>query len=64
MNISMMFMNVFFFSLHYDSIAEFNEFMKENIFGEKFDCKKYLSERFNVKFGDNEKKRDNSNGND
>lgn len=53
-----------FFSLHYDSIAEFNEFMKENIFGEKFDCKKYLSERFNVKFGDNEKKRDNSNGDD
>lgn len=50
------------FLLHYDSIAEFNEFMKENIFGEKFDCKKYLSERFNVKFGDNEKKRDNSNG--
>lgn len=52
------------FLLHYDSIAEFNEFMKENIFGEKFDCKKYLSERFNVKFGDNEKKRDNSNGDD
>lgn len=51
-----------FFSLHYDSIAEFNEFMKENIFGEKFDCKKYLSERFNVKFGDNEKKRDDRNG--
>lgn len=38
--------------------------LKENIFGEKFDCKKYLSERFNVKFGDNEKKRDNSNGDD
>ena len=52
------------FLLHYDSIAEFNEFMKENTFGEKFDCKKYLSERFNVKFGDNEKKRDNSNGDD
>ena len=62
MNISMMLMNGCFFSLHYDSIAEFNEFMKENIFGEKFDCKKYLSERFNVKFGDNEKKRDDSNG--
>ena len=40
------------------------DFMKENIFGEKFDCKKYLSERFNVKFGDNEKKRDYSNGDD
>ena len=64
MNISMMLMNGCFFLLHYDYIAEFNEFMKENIFGEKFDCKKYLSERFNVKFGDNEKKRDNSNGDD
>lgn len=59
-----MFMNGSFFSLHCGSISEFDEFMKENIFGEKFDCKKYLSERFNVKFGDNEKKRDNGNGDD
>lgn len=52
----------FFFSLYHDSISEFNELMKENLFGEKFDCKRFLSQRFNVKFGDNEKKRDDSNG--
>lgn len=40
------------------------EFMRENLFGEKFDCKKYLSEKFNIKFKDNEEKRDSSNGND
>lgn len=53
-----------FFSLHCDSIEEFKEFMRENLFGEKFDCKKYLSEKFNIKFKDNEEKRDSSNGND
>ena len=53
-----------FFSLYCDSIEEFKEFMRENLFGEKFDCKKYLSEKFNIKFKDNEEKRDNSNGND
>lgn len=53
-----------FFTLYHDSIAEFKDFMRENLFGEKFDCKKFFEDTFNVKFKDNEETRDNSNGND